>query len=128
MDKKNYAIFLMFLTTILTSSAQIIYKFGIDNLEFNLLSILSNWQIMLGLFLYGIGAVMMITALKHGEVSILYPIIATSYIWVSIGSSMFFSELMNLWKWLGIFAIIMGVFVISYGSGKEEAIAYTEGM
>ena len=128
MDKKNYAIFLMFLTTILTSSAQIIYKFGIDNLEFNLLSILSNWQIMLGLFLYGIGAVMMITALKHGEVSILYPIIATSYIWVSIGSSMFFSELMNLWKWLGIFAIIMGVFVISYGSGKEEAIAYTEGI
>lgn len=127
MEKKNFAIFLMFLTTILTSSAQILYKFGIRTLEFNLLSIITNWQIIFGLILYAVGAVVMITALKHGEVSVLYPIIATSYIWVSIGSSVFFDELMNLWKWAGVFFIVMGVVIISYGS-KDGAIAYTEGV
>ena len=124
--KTDYAIFLMFLTTVLTSTAQILYKFGVSRLEFNIISIITNWQIILGLTLYAIGAAVMITALKHGEVSVLYPIIATSYIWVSIGSSVFFDEIMNIWKWLGIFFIVMGVIVISYGSKKEESITYTE--
>ncbi|MBW2992358.1 hypothetical protein KY345_04035 [Candidatus Woesearchaeota archaeon] len=127
MNSRNYAIFLMFLTTVLTSTAQIMYKFGIGRLEFNILSIITNWHIILGIALYAIGAVIMITALRYGEVSVLYPIVATSYIWVSIGSSVFFDEIMNLWKWSGVFFIVMGVIVISYGS-KDGAIAYTEGV
>ena len=70
----------------------------------------------------------MIKALKHGEVSMLYPIIATSYIWVSIGSSIFFNEIINIWKWAGVFLIVVGVIVISYGSKPEESIIYTEGV
>jgi len=128
MNKKNYAIFLMFITTILTSTAQILYKFGIPDLSFNLISIITNWQILLGLFIYAVGAVIMIKALKHGEVSMLYPIIATSYIWVSIGSSIFFNEIINIWKWAGVFLIVVGVIVISYGSKPEESIIYTEGV
>jgi drug/metabolite transporter (DMT)-like permease len=152
MSKIKYAIFLMFLTTVLTSTAQILYKFGINNvtdiasLPFTSrsmtierlnpgffmgtthISYIAVALILTGLLLYAIGAVVMITALKHGEVSVLYPIIATSYIWVSIGSSVFFDEVMNLWKWAGVFAIVMGVFVISYGSKNKEAIAYTEGL
>jgi len=128
MEKKNLAIMAMFLTTILTSTAQILYKFGVKELSFNLLSIITNWQIIAGLFLYAIGAAIMIKSLKYGNVSTLYPIIATSYIWVSIGSSIFFSEAMNLWKWLGVAVIVLGVSIISYGSKKEEAIVYTEGV
>lgn len=128
MNKKSYAIFLMFFTTILTSSAQILYKFGIPYLSFNLMSLITNWQIILGMVLYVLGAVIMITALKHGDVSTLYPIVATSYIWVSIGSSLFFNELMNLWKWAGVFVIMCGIVLISYGSKSKESIAYTEGV
>jgi drug/metabolite transporter (DMT)-like permease len=116
----------MFLTTLLTSSAQLLYKLGVAELSFDIISIITNWQIIFGLMLYAIGAVIMIKALKYGDVSMLYPIIATSYIWVSIGSSAFFDEIMNLWKWLGVLTIMVGVSIISYGSKKEETIAYTE--
>jgi drug/metabolite transporter (DMT)-like permease len=126
MDKKSLAIVAMFLTTLLTSSAQLLYKLGVAELSFDIISIITNWQIIFGLMLYAIGAVIMIKALKYGDVSMLYPIIATSYIWVSIGSSAFFDEIMNLWKWLGVLTIMVGVSIISYGSKKEETIAYTE--
>jgi drug/metabolite transporter (DMT)-like permease len=128
MEKKNLAIIAMFLTTILTSTAQILYKFGVKDLSFDILSIITNWQIILGLVLYGIGAAIMIKSLKYGNVSTLYPIIATSYIWVSIGSSVFFDEIMNLAKWLGIAVIIFGVSIISYGSKKEEIAAPVGGI
>lgn len=126
MDKKNFAIILVLLTTILTSSAQFLYKFGIDRLQFNLISIITNWNILLGLLLYAFGAVIMITAFKYGEVSALYPIIATSYIWVSIGSSILFNESMNIWKWLGVLIICIGVIFISLGSKSKESLAYNE--
>jgi len=128
MEKKNQAIVAMFLVTFLTSSAQLLYKFGVQKLSFNLISIITNWQIILGLAIYGVGAAIMIKALKYGNVSTLYPIIATSYIWVSLGSWFLFSELMNIWKWTGILTIFFGVVFLSYGSKKEETIMYTEGV
>jgi drug/metabolite transporter (DMT)-like permease len=128
MEKKNLAIIAMFLTTILTSTAQILYKFGVGNLSFDLISVITNWQIILGLALYGIGAAVMIKSLKYGNVSTLYPIIATSYIWVSIGSSVFFGEMMNLLKWVGVAVIVLGVSIISYGSKNEEIAAPIEGI
>jgi drug/metabolite transporter (DMT)-like permease len=128
MEKKNLAIMAMFLVTLLTSSAQMLYKLGVATLSFNVISVITNWQIIFGLMLYAIGAAIMIKSLKYGDVSMLYPIIATSYIWVSIGSSVFFDETMNFWKWFGVFIIMIGVSIISYGSKKEEAIVYTEGI
>ena len=127
MKTKLWAVGLMVLCTVLTSSAQIFYKLGTKTLSFNLLSIITNYHIITGLILYGIGAVLLIIALKGGEVSVLYPIIATSYIWVSIFSPMFFpSDSMNILKWVGIFIIFIGVVVISIGSKEKESITYTE--
>ncbi|MBW2966240.1 EamA family transporter [Candidatus Woesearchaeota archaeon] len=125
MATKRWAIGLVFVCTLFTSFAQIFYKFGADRLSFNLISIITNWQIVLGLTLYGIGAVLLITALKGGDVSVLYPIVATSYIWVSLLSMYFFGEIMNLYKWIGIIAIFFGVIFVAKG-GKKDSITYTD--
>ena len=61
----------------------------------------------------------MILSLRGGEVSVLYPIIATSYIWVSFLSIFFLNESMNNFKWLGVTSIIAGIILIGYGS-KES--------
>ena len=58
-------------------------------------------------------------------ISVLYPIIATSYIWVALLSTFFFAEVMNLYKWIGIFFIISGVVFVSMGS-KKDGLSYTE--
>ena len=125
MKTKSWAIFLMFLTTLLTSTAQIFYKKSAETLEFNISSIITNHNLIIGLVLYAIGAVLMITAFKGGELSALYPIIATSYIWVGLFSYFLFNESLNLIRWLGIFAIFFGVVFISIGSKDKEIIKET---
>ena len=125
-DTKSLAIGLMILTTIFTSVAQVLYKFGAAKLEFNLLSLITNYYLIIGMVLYILGAFIMISAFKGGEVSALYPIIATSYIWVSLMSWYFFKDVLNLFRWMGIFIIIVGIMFISVGSKNKETIEYVD--
>lgn len=126
MKTKLWAIVLMVLCTLLVSSAQILYKIGAAKLVLDIFSILTNWHLIIGLCLYGMGAVLVIIALRGGEVTVLYPIITSSYIWVSIGSVYFFGEDMNIFKILGIVAIISGILMITFGQKDKEVIEYTE--
>ncbi len=116
MKTKSWAILLILFCTFLTSSAQVLYKFGIPSLNFNIMSIITNYYIIGGLCLYGIGAFLMLLAFKGGEVSVLYPIFATSFIWVALMSNFFFQESLNIFKILGIASIILGISLISLGS------------
>ena len=118
MKTDKWAMMLVLATTFVTSVAQILYKKGVPNLEFSVMGILANYYILGGLFLYVIAAALLIISFRGGEVSVLYPIIATSYIWVSILSIYFLGETMNLYKWLGIISIISGIVFIGYGSKK----------
>jgi len=115
MKTKASAILLMFICTGLTSFAQIFYKKGAAFLAFDFMKLITNYNIIIGLFLYMIGAIIMIIALKGGEVSVLYPIIATSYIWVSLLSIFFFNDNMNPYRWAGVFSILFGVSFIGLG-------------
>ena len=121
MATKLWAVLLILFTTLLTSSAQILYKLGTPSLTFDINGIITNYYLIGGLLLYGIGAVLMIVSFRGGEVSVLYPIIATSYIWVSILSSYFLRETMNIFRWMGVFIIIAGIVSISYGS-KDSSV------
>ena len=117
MATKLWAAFLVLLTTFLTSSAQILYKIGSKSLNLaDPISILSNYPLLGGILLYVIGGSLIITALKGGEVSVLYPIIAMSYIWVSLLSVYFLGETMNPLKWAGVSSIILGIIFIGFGS------------
>lgn len=116
MTTKLWSILLVLFTTLLTSSAQILWKIGSKNLTFDILSILSNYYLIGGILLYVVGGILIIVSFRGGEVSVLYPIIATSYIWVSILSVIFLGEAMNIFKWMGVMTIIAGIAFIGYGS------------
>ncbi len=83
--------------------------------------------------MYGIGALVMIVALKRGELSVLYPIIALSYVWVALAAHYFISgDSMNFIKWAGIGSIVLGVSFIGIGSQlankrKEKAARIVRG-
>lgn len=117
MPTKPFAIIIVLFSTLITSAAQIFYKFASQTLSFNLVSLITNIALIIGLVLYGIAAIMYIIALKYGELSVLFPIIAASYIWVSIASPIFFpTDSMNLIKWIAIAFIALGVISIGVGS------------
>ena len=76
---------------------------------------------MVGCVLYAVGAVMLIVSLKYGELSVLYPVYALNFIWVSVLSPRFFpSDSMNAVKWLGVFFVMVGVSLIGLGSRGED--------
>jgi drug/metabolite transporter (DMT)-like permease len=126
MATKTWAIFLMIICTTLTSSAQIFYKFGANKLSFNIVSIITNWQILVGLILYGFGGVLMIIAFRGGEVTVLFPIITSSYIWVTLGSSYFFQEIITFLRWIGIFLIIIGILIVVVGEKNTELAKFED--
>ncbi|MBI2647393.1 hypothetical protein HYW99_02860 [Candidatus Woesearchaeota archaeon] len=116
MTTKLWAALLVLFTTLLTSSAQLLYKLGSETLTFNIFSILKNYYLIAGILIYIVGGALMIISFRGGEVSVLYPVIATSYIWVSLLSVKFLGEVMNFYKWIGIISIIVGIILIGYGS------------
>ena len=72
-------------------------------------SLISNYHLFGGVSLYAIGTILFIPALKGGDLSILYPFVALTYVWVSLLSVKFLGEKMNLTKWSGITLIIIGM-------------------
>ena len=111
-----WAIGLVLVCTAFTSVAQIFYKLGVDKAGLGGISTAAVWPIFLGLALYGFGAVLLLIALKHGELSVLYPVIALGYVWVNILAAQFFDEPINALKWGGIVFIMLGVSLIGRGS------------
>ena len=62
---------------------------------------------------------LLVLALKDGELSMLYPIIALTYVWVTLLSYALLNEPPNLYKNLGILTIVIGVAVLGRGGRKS---------
>lgn len=114
-----WARFLVLLCTAVTSAGQILYKIASKSLSLNFVSLITNVPLILGLISYFIGAVLLIIALRNGELSVLYPFISTGFVWVSLLSIKFLGETMSPQKWAGVAVIFMGITLIGIGSTKS---------
>jgi drug/metabolite transporter (DMT)-like permease len=112
------AIILIVFCTIFTSVGQLLWKFGANRLQLDFFSLITNYPLILGFVSYAIGTVLLLSALKLGDLSVLYPFISLSFIWVSMLSLTFLGEIMTSLKWIAIILIIMGVSLIGFG-GKS---------
>ena len=103
--------------TLVAAIAQPLFKTGANRLFANptLTGLLTDVPLITGLVLYGFGSVLMILALRHGELSVLYPLISLSYVWVAILSVVIFHEAMTPLKIAGIATIIGGVATLGRG-------------
>ena len=115
-------VLLVFGCTILGAAAQILMKNGAKELadlsRVTLVGLLTNLPLMSGFVLYGLSALLLVIALKDGELSLLYPVIALTYVWVAILSLVVIHEQINAWKWFGIALIVTGVAVIGKGGRR----------
>lgn len=116
MATKPSAILLIIMSTFITASAQFFLKKGADVLVFDAAKLLTNYSLVAGLVLYALGALILIYALKNGEMNVIYPIYSMSFVWVILISYFYLGELINLWKIIGIIFIIGGVSYIGIGS------------
>ena len=101
--------------TLLSAAAQILMKIGMNHFRLDLLAVLTNLPLIAGYALYGLFTVLMVAALREGELSLLYPIISLSYVWVTVLSYFIFHDTLNPLKLVGIAGIMAGVAMLGRG-------------
>ena len=116
MATQLWAIMLVLLATLIGAFGPILLKKASARKLSRISSLIKNYYLFGGVSLYAIGTMMFIPALKGGDLSILYPFVSVTYIWVSLLSVKFLGEKMNKYKWIGITFIILGVTFIGIGS------------
>jgi multidrug transporter EmrE-like cation transporter len=117
LDKQS--VILVFCCTLLGAAAQILMKTGANKLtQPTLMQMATNVPLMAGYCLYGISTVLLVLALRKSQISLLYPIISLTYVWVTILAVMIFGESMNVYKVIGLSILITGVAVLGTDGRK----------
>ena len=127
---RRQSVGLVFVCTLLGAAGQIFIKTGakasavsapwttVGGVWANLYAMATNLHLIGGYALYALMTVVFIFALRDEELSILYPVISLTYVWVAALSIWLFGETMNLPKLLGILIIVVGVGVLGKDGKK----------
>jgi drug/metabolite transporter (DMT)-like permease len=75
-----------------------------------------NPKLALGVALFLLSSVFFILGIRHGELSVLYPMVSLGYIWTLLWSRIFFKESFTRQKFFGLGLILLGVFFVGLGS------------
>ena len=112
------SIALVSLSTLTGAAAQILIKLGAERISGGgLIGILTNLPLFAGYSILAVNTVLIVLALREGHLSVLYPIIALSYVWVTLLSPRFFpADHLNAFKIGGVTLIMAGVSMIGLGS------------
>ena len=117
MKDNTKAVRLALVVTVIVSVSQILLKFGSEQFEFSLNQI-TNYPLIVGGVLYVLGAFVLIKAFRLGELSVVYPVMASSYILVTLLSVRYLGEIITTQKWVGLALITIGVVFIGRGGSQ----------
>jgi drug/metabolite transporter (DMT)-like permease len=129
--RSNTPMFMVVGCTLFASAAQVLMKMGsvhempkVDPAHLSSLvdfafALAGNIPLVCGFGLHACNALLLIFALKSGELSILWPLYALSYVWVAFLSAYFFGDRINAWKVAGIALIICGVALLGRASKRD---------
>lgn len=104
---------LMVVATLLGGIGAIFMKLGAAHFRLHLMTLLTNYRLMLGGFLYMLSAVMYLYLLQFLPLAIAYPLTSMSYIWVTILSAKYLNEKVDAWRMGGIAMIIIGIILLN---------------
>jgi len=91
------------------------FKGGANSLTRNLRSILLNWRLAVGIFFYMISSVFFVLGVKHGQLSVLYPLVSLGTIWTLLWARIFFGEPLTRTKFAGVALILAGIVFLNLG-------------
>jgi drug/metabolite transporter (DMT)-like permease len=72
--------------------------------------------VILGLLLYGIGALSWIAVLSRVDLSTAYPFLALNFVFVTLSSQIFLGESVPVLRWLGVLVICTGIVLVARSS------------
>lgn len=107
------SVLLVFLCTLIGAAAQVFFKFAAAALVHPTPErVVTNVPLLLGFVLYGVNTMLLVLALRKGQLSLLYPVISLTYVWVTVLSVLIFKENLNVFKTMGLTIVVAGVAVL----------------
>lgn len=113
-----FSILLVLVGCVAGAYGGILLKKGASRFRLTLKGTIKNKNLVMGVIIYGLGTITYIIALRGAQLSVIYPLVSTTYIWIAIFSQKILGEKMNALKWAGIVLILAGVSLIGFGIGK----------
>lgn len=118
-----FALILVFICVFGAAAGQIAMKSGMTQVGqiggvrelFNfgtLFHIFTNPRVLMGIFFYGVSAILWLAALSTLNVSFAYPLMSLAYVITAIVAFIFLKENITLLHWVGIFLVVGGCFLI----------------
>jgi len=71
-----------------------------------------NFKLIAGISLFGMSILLYLPALSLADLSVIYPLSSLTYVLIAILSVKHLGENMNNLKWIGIFLIVIGSYLI----------------
>lgn len=108
------SILLVLFASVIGSFGAVYLKLGAAHLNRGFRYII-NWQLGFGVFLFLGSSIPFLMGLKHGELSVLYPMVSLSYVMTLFWSRLFFGEPITKGKLGALVLIVAGIVCISVG-------------
>jgi multidrug transporter EmrE-like cation transporter len=108
------SILLVLFASLIGSFGAVFLKLGAAHLNRGFRYIL-NWQLGAGVVLFLGSSVPFIMGVRHGELSVLYPMVALGYVWALFWSKLFFNEPITTAKIGALVMILAGIVCIGVG-------------
>ncbi|SIS42364.1 EamA family transporter [Salimicrobium flavidum] len=106
LKKNSLGIVLMIAAALQTALGQMFWKMSDGEI---------NLQLIIGFFLYGMGAVLMIVSFRYGSLSVLHPLLSIGYVFALFFGSLILQETLSEANLIGTGLIIIGAALIGGG-------------
>ena len=106
LKQNKMGIILMLISSVFVCTGQLFWKLSDSK---------SIYFLIIGFFLYGLGALIMLVAYKYGSLSVLQPVLSMNYIFTIFLASFVLGEVITPLKLIGILVITLSVILIGGG-------------
>lgn len=107
--QSHLGLLFIIISSLLAGSGQIIWKITILQAGGDYFALFLKPIFFLGIVIYSFATLFMILAFKKGDLSVLFPVLATSYIWVNLFAwKLFENEEITLSRAIGIGFVFVG--------------------
>jgi multidrug transporter EmrE-like cation transporter len=110
------SIVLVLIGSFIGSFGAVFLKAGAHTLRRTWQSLFLNWKLGTGVAMFLLSSVFFVLGVKHGELTILYPLVSIGQIWTLIWSRLVFKEPFTTAKFAGLGMILFGVVLLNLGN------------
>ncbi len=103
---------LVLIASLIGSFGAVFLKKGADRLKMGYRHVISL-PAAVGVALFLTSSVFFVLGIRHGELSVLYPMVSLGYVWTMIWSRLFFNEPITRPKYVALGMILCGITLIA---------------